>query len=159
MVKNHCFLSGVIFLIISIYAQSFADEKSTIRQEIDSLKIEVKELREEVDQLKSTQQKAIAETKTNPAYGKTLCPQCRGTGKRFVICAVCNGSGKETYSCSFCNGRGKNGNNICNACKGKGTMQRTCMSCSALYSGLETRGQSRRGNFEVCGFCGGSGKK
>jgi hypothetical protein len=158
--------SQIIFLyvlFISLFSACLtrvkADDLATLRQELATLKIEVQQLRKEVDKLKTNQQQPSTVSKPSIAPGKSICPQCRGTGKRFVICAVCNGTGKETYSCPFCNGRGKNGNNICNACKGKGTMQRTCNSCSTLYSGPETRGQSRRGNFEVCGFCGGCGKK
>ena len=136
-----------------------ATDISSILQELAALKIEVQKLRNEVDQLKASQQQAPTTSKSTLTPDKSICSQCRGTGKRFVICAVCNGTGIEISPCKFCNSRGKNGNNICNACKGKGTMQRTCMSCSTWYSGPETRGQNRRDNFEVCSFCGGTGKK
>ena len=153
----------VTFLTFSIFSGCLfhinADDLSFVRQELAVLKIEVQKLRDDVDQLKASQQLSPTISKPAVSPGKSICPQCRGTGKRFAICAVCNGTGKEITTCQFCNGRGKNGNNICNACKGKGTLQRTCMSCLTWYSGPETRGQNRRGNFEVCGYCGGSGRK
>lgn len=50
--------------------------------------------------------------------GRTVCPDCGGTG--IMTCQYCGGSGVQT--CTFCGGKGLPGSDVCPACGDTGVV-------------------------------------